>query len=1264
MDSYPPFGPTESEILPERMSGLYRQQPQGQQQPHHPQQQFASVQQRDQQYQQAAKSAIQSQAGASLMAPFHPQGGPMQGGMNGPGGPAMGTPGAPGAMNVPGAMGGQGGPAGMGVPGGPMGGAPGMNVPGGPRRIVNQQRPGSMPMNAMNIGNVGMGMRPGMQTRMMNPQMGPNLSGQGGMLAGQGGMSLGQGGMPGQGNMPLGGQGNMSGLAGQGNMSGMSGLGGPNGMHGPGAMSSMGNGPNGMSMGNGSNMPGLGGQGGMSALGSQPGMSGLGTQNLGAQGGMGGMSGGISMGAGGGMSSLAGGGGMGAQPGGLSGLPGQGGLGNGPGGMGPGNGGPGGPGGMGAPGGMGGMSSMNLNGLGPSGGPGMSGANGLPGANGMQGSNARQWSIERQYVDDMNKRPTSAQLDDFGGLPGTGQHGIGGGHPGGPQHGGPQHSAPHGQPGVGGPPHGVGGSGQHGPQHGMGAPQQQQPPQHAGSPVNGLPAHHPQHHPVPTHIGQAPPGHMGQSGTPRMATTPAHPGGPPHMATAPSPHHMGGSPAHHQGHPHQPPHHLVGSPAHMGSPRHMTSSSPAPGSGPHPPRSGAPTPVPPRGTSADPMMGMRPEGLGRPDGLRIGGEQGMMRMNEGMMIRGPDGQIRPANEVMMRDGRMMRDGMLPIERAPSADGMPRPGMRPEIGRLGPDGTMIRGQGPVPYGQPPPYGVQGPGFGQPAPPGYVLHQTPAQQHQNMQIRNNGGGGSQRSGSVDEMPILSGQMSLPDEMGDMVPTSGPPGRRTSMPPQMAMMNGVGPGPGPRPSGPGAVPGPVGPGMVMPQRRPTISHPQQPRLFPIGMGIVRLLQMSQEMSETHPKSLEHWIKFRNEYFMMNGRISMTVFDGVEGRKYDVAPELIARFFLTFFESGVSKMSLDLTGAKETSDDPDSLDSVVETLSGVWRYEINTGWVVEQAGPIKVFMTAVMDQGLPGEQQQPKLKIREMIFTAPKSWYLFRTEQLQGNLVSGPTPMTPRISPGLAARKTEGGNMDDLSGNTGREEEILVYENVRFPPKPFQKFGLPENVWRLLVMSTSVHELFPLMDLAHESQSGPIAALEHYAEMDQNARMQVGLPNFLPDDLGPHQFPNFTSDFGGPGNMLSSSPGLTHPHPGMHNQGSIATTGRPTPTPPLSRQTIRNGQQLAGSGELPPVPGLSVPGPGPGMMVQQSPSMGHPLPPGQQPNGQGGMKRKHQPPDQGPDAGGPSGATSQPRGVANSRVKSSPVVSRKKAKTNAPPG
>jgi len=634
----------------------------------------------------------------------------------------------------------------------------------------------------------------------------------------------------------------------------------------------------------------------------------------------------------------------------------------------------------------------------------------------------------------------------------------------------------------------------------------------------------------------------------------------------------------------------------------------------------------------------------------------MMRMSDNMMIRGPDGQARPGNDMMMmRDNRIIRDGMLPVERAPSADGMPRPGVRPEIGRLGPDGTLVRGPGPMSYGQPPPYGAQGGGFGQPAPPGYVLHQTPAQQHQNMQMRNGGGGTVQRAGSVDEMPILTSQMNLPDEM-DMVSAPGP-GRRQSMPPQMAMMNG----PGPRPGGPG----PGGPGMVMAQRRPTIS---QPRPCPLGLGIVRLLQMSQEMSEPQPKSLDQWITFRNEYFLPTGKISMTIFQGVEGRKYDVSPELIARFFLTFFEGGVSKMSLGLTGAKETSDESmGNLDSVIETLQGVWRYELSNGWVVEHTGPLKVYMTVDVDsvQPRPGEPQQFKPKIQEVIFTAPVSSYLFRTEQLEGTRISGPAPMTPRISPGLAARKTEGG-VDDLSGNAGREEEMLVYENARFPPKPFQKFGFPENVWRMLAMSACIHELFPVMELAHETQSGPLAALETYAEMDRDARMQVGLHNFLSDDLGGHQFPNFASEFTNPSSMLHSSPGLTHPHPGMHShQGSIGTTGRPTPTPPLPRPPNRNGQPLAGSGDLPPVPPLTVAGPQPGMMMQQSPSLTHPLPPGQQPNGPVGVKRKQQQPELGPDAGGPSGA-SQARNVAGSRGTKPlpPAGSRKRAKTNAPSG
>lgn len=475
----------------------------------------------------------------------------------------------------------------------------------------------------------------------------------------------------------------------------------------------------------------------------------------------------------------------------------------------------------------------------------MPGANGIPNANGMPGPSNRQWSLDRQYQDELTKRPSSAQLDEFPTLSGPAPHGVSGPH----GVGGPQHGPQHGQPGAGGPQHGVGGQhgpgqhgiggpGQHGGQHGMG-PQHGQPPpgpppgQHAGSPGNGMQTH-PQHHhvggstPVPGHMGTpgpghmgqgAPPAHMSQAGTPRMVPgAPAHPSGPPHMATAPSPHHILSSPANHPGHPHQP-HHLANSPAHQmsSSPRHIMSSSPAPGQGPQPPRSGAPTPVPPRGASADPMMRM--------------GSMGPMR--------GPEDQIRPPNDMMaMRT----RDGMMPsmegINRAPSVDDMSRPGMQGngmplgangsvrtgEIGRLGPDGTMVRGPGPM-YGQPPPYGAPGSGFGQHAPPQYVLHQTPAQQHQNMQIQRN----VPRGGSVDDLPVIPAHMHIQDELNDMTSMSGP-GRRLSMPPQMPGINGVGPVPRP---GPG--PGP-GPNMGMGPRRP----------FALGLGVARMLQMSSDMAQ----------------------------------------------------------------------------------------------------------------------------------------------------------------------------------------------------------------------------------------------------------------------------------------------------------------------------------------------------------------------------------------------------------------------------------
>ncbi|KAG8732091.1 hypothetical protein FRC11_000752 [Ceratobasidium sp. 423] len=1229
MDYTPPIGsqPGAGEILPQYMNGLYQQQHQGQQAPQQqqatqptPQTGFGPSQQQDPLFQQTAKTN-QPQAGANRMAPFPPQhqpgGGPAGGGMpGGMGGMNGGMNMGPGVMNMgPGMGGAPGGINPSGMPGG-MGVGPGMN----PGMNVNGPGMGGMggPPNPMNMG-------PGMANAQRQGAMGMRK------------VTMPMGGVrPGMTRMGMGVQNGMApGLPGQNPMGGMPTL--------------------------ASGMPNMGGaQGGMGNMG--PGAGGPG--GPGNAGGMGGMM--QSMGGNGGMS-------VGAQQGGMGGAPN----------MGPGSG-PG----MGASSAMTGMASMGgLNGMGGPGAPGM-------GANGMRSNTMGNgpWLNERQYNSDgMVKRP--GQLDDFNPLQGSQPPG----HHLGPQ---PQHPHGVGGPQIGGPgQHGVGGPSQMAHSMGPQMGQQQPPPSQptAGSPVGNLPAHHPPQ--LSGQIGGGTPGPggpmggpgapMGQpSGTPRMAT-PGHPGGqlmnnPP----APSPHRMGGSPAHHQGHPHQQ--HIGGSPAHqnqMSSPRHLTSSSPAPGQGPNQARSNAPTPVPPRGTSADPM-GMRPDGMGQPNDMRIPGEPGMMRMGDsgiGNVVRGPDGSLRPANEMMvLRDGRLVRDMQPPIEgmnHAPSADGMGRPGMglppngirAGEIGRLGSDG-MVRGAGP--YN--PPYGTQGGNFSQPY---GGIHPTPAQQHENMR-RGVGGappgaGPGGRSGSVDDMSGLPSQMGIPDDLSDVIGNMSVPGRpgpgpgRASLPPQMPM-NGIGPG------GPGRGPAP------MMQRRPTLMQGMQ-RPVPLGMGVVRMLEMSQELSNMKDKMLSDWVRFREEFFTQAGKISMTIFYGVEGRKYMVSPEIIPRFFLSFFESGVGKISLGLNGATETTEEcqNEQIESIVKTLNAVWRYELDNGWIVEHNGPVKIHLVAELTQG---EPQMYKLKIEDMTCNAPTTSYFFRPEKLEGNLIQGSgrevgLPMTPRISPGLAARQTgepvgdpNVGLATDEHGVIIEQEERLVYEKASLPPKPFQTYGLPAAVWRLLAMSACVHELVPVMELEHSFQMGAISALDQYAEMEQNARHEAGLDG-MPEGIGGHSFPHFNPAFSNHPHMPDHSPALAHAQTGMNglHQGAIPTTGRPTPTPPPMRPpgqggpgSMRGGLPLAGSGDLPPLPGLGVgipPGIPQGMIMSQSPLLNHPGAPGQPSNGQIGVKRKQQP-EQGPDpTGGPSGSQ-QLRGVTNTantgRIKSSPALTRKKAKPN----
>ncbi|CUA70271.1 Formin-like protein 5 [Rhizoctonia solani] len=1135
-------------------------------------------------------------------------------------------PGGPGGMNVggPGTINGgmNMGPSVMGMGPGSMGGAPGGINPNGMPGGMNVG-PGMNPAG-MNVNPPGMGnMPPNAMNMPPGVSMGPNPQRQGGMPMRKG---------PGHVPMPTGGmrlgmqhramnmQNGMSpGLPGQGAINTMptltSGL--PNMPGGQGAMGNMG--------------PGAGGPGGPAGAG---GMGGL-MQPMG--------------GVGGAMS-------VGAQQGGIGGPN-----------MGPGPG-PG----MGPSSGMGGMPI----GLGMAGsGPGM-GVNGMR-ANTMVGG---PWQDRQFGADGMVKRTNTGQLDDFANIPGPQSlnqlgpqpqhpHGVGGPHGG------------HGQHGVGGPnpmaPHPMA------PQMGQQAPSSQPT---ASSPVGNLPAHPPQMGSgTPAPGGPMGPGApMGQpGGTPRLAT-PGHTGGqllsnPP----APSPHRIVGSPAHHQGHPHQP--HIAGSPAHqMSSPQQVISSSPAPGQGPHPSRSNAPTPVPPRGPSADPMN-MRPDNLGPemrlpPESTMIGGI--------GSVMRGPDGSLRPANELMnVRDGRLLRDIHPPMEamnRAPSADGIGRPGMgippngpmRPggEIGRLGPDGTMVR---PGPYNNPPPYATQG-NFGQP----YGIHPTPAQQHQNMQIQQRGMGGAPtgpgsgpgnpaggvpRSASVDDMSGLG----LPDDLTDVIGGMSGPGRppgRGSLPPQMPVMGVRGPAPN------------------MTQRRPTLVQmmPGMPgRPLPLGMGVVRMLEMSQELGNMNNKMLSDWERFREEYFTRSAKITMTIFYGVEGRKYLVAPELIPRFFLAFFESGVNKMSLGLNGAMETTHDcqNENLESRISTLNAVWRYELDNGWIVEHNGPVKIHLVAEQVQAQ-GEQPFYKLKIEDMTCNAPTTSYYFRADRIEGNLIQGPSrdvgPMTPRISPGLAARQTgepvgdPNHGLPDEHGTGMEHEERLVYDKASLPPKPFQTYGLPAAVWRLLAMSACVHELVPVMEIDHSFQMGPLAAFDQYAEMDQHARQEAGLDS-MPEGMGGHSFSHFNPAFPNP-HMPDHSPALAHAQMGMNGppQGAILTTGRPTPTPPPTRPGggLVGGHggpmrgPLAGSGELPPLPGLGVAMPAgmpQGMIISQSPLLAHHGPPGPPPNGQIGVKRKQQP-EQGPDPSGASGSQPLRGNVAhNNRAnKSSPVLTRKKAKTN----
>ncbi|QRW15954.1 Formin-like protein 5 [Rhizoctonia solani] len=603
-----------------------------------------------------------------------------------------------------------------------------------------------------------------------------------------------------------------------------------------------------------------------------------------------------------------------------------------------------------------------------------------------------------------------------------------------------------------------------------------------------------------------------------------------------------------------------------------------------------------------------------------------MRINDGIgsVVRGPDGSLRPANDLML-----LRDGRLTVWSDKAA----------WVSR--PTGLYVPEQRLVDWARTDSYAVQeGHTFNHPTvhnPEISLLHTEAYIQPQRSSTRT-------CKRNVVLVELSADLARVPDQDQGQEVLLGPqawtiwrdylkwtcrgfryrwyvrswtpgPGR-ASLPPQIPpMMNNVC---GPRP-------GPAGP--VAMARRPTL---MQGRPLPIGMGVVRMLELSQELSNMKDKMLPDWVRFRGEFFTQSGSISMTIFYGVEGRKYMVAPELIPRYFLAFFESGVNKMSIGLNGATETTEgcQNEQLESYVSTMHAVWRYELDNGWVVEHNGPLKVHLVA---EQVPGDPQSFKLKINNMVCNAPTTSYFFRPERIDGNLLHGPnhdvgpmTPGYPRASQHATGEPMGGPGvgLGDDHGAFLEHEERIMYEKASLPPKPFQTYGLPGS--RLV------------------RDSRPAGS----------------------------SFPHFNPSFN-PSHMPNHSPALVHAQAGMHHgppQGAIPTTGRPTPTPPPMRQgggpgIGRGGMPLAGSGELPPVPGLGVAIPS-GMIMSQSPLLTHPGAPGQQPNVQLGLKRKQQA-EQGPDPmSGPSNPQ-PPRGMPNSTNqnrfnKSSPVGGRKKAKTN----
>ncbi|KAF8334955.1 LIM-domain binding protein, partial [Cantharellus anzutake] len=239
--------------------------------------------------------------------------------------------------------------------------------------------------------------------------------------------------------------------------------------------------------------------------------------------------------------------------------------------------------------------------------------------------------------------------------------------------------------------------------------------------------------------------------------------------------------------------------------------------------------------------------------------------------------------------------------------------------------------------------------------------------------------------------------------------------------------------------------------------------------GQGVIRIMEFGSAMSGGYRRDLAYWQGIAKDFLLPDAKdvMSLTMWKDTESTSFVVTESTFPRFFMSYFNSGLLRVALNLGGVRETSQS--AYEGKVNSEETSWVFTFTTGYVVTLRGPLFVDLVARPTD----DSEKYSLRFRRIKFNTSQVDKHLDIKQILGARRDG-DPFSPRFQHHsyLTNGSLEGGSSNvSVSSTPGEEvrdddpsqtklpgDKWILLEKCWIPPDPVNSYGFTKVTERTL--------------------------------------------------------------------------------------------------------------------------------------------------------------------------------------------------------------